>query len=132
MSAEMAGQRPKHVLKAVVPSPPKKAGELVRELRIRRGMTQGQLAAEIGVSNVLISNIEAGKRLISPVTGPKLEQALGTGDGYLRMAQRDAIMRRTTAAAPTPTALMEARIQELEERVLRLEGLRDAIRELLK
>lgn len=41
---------------------PKELGHLVREHRSKRGITQAQLAAEVGASRKWIIDLEAGKR----------------------------------------------------------------------
>lgn len=42
------------------------AGELVRQLREERGLTQAELAIQSGIDPATVSNIERGHRRISP------------------------------------------------------------------
>ena len=55
------------------------AGGLVtlREMRLRAGMSQVELAAKIGTSQSRIARLEAGKENVSLLTAKKLADALG-------------------------------------------------------
>lgn len=53
-------------------------GQRVRQLRLDRGLTQFQLASQIGCSNHFISGIERGVDSPSLTTLELLSQALGT------------------------------------------------------
>ena len=51
-------------------------GDLVREKRTKKGLTQEQLSSEAGVSNRFLQDIEAGEKMASMVTIFKLSKAL--------------------------------------------------------
>lgn len=51
-------------------------GDLVREKRTKKGLTQEQLSSEGGVSNRFLQDIEAGEKMASMVTIFKLSKAL--------------------------------------------------------
>ena len=58
--------------------PERHKGETVRGLRLREELTQAQLAERLGVKQHHISEIENGKRGISPDMARRLAEALGT------------------------------------------------------
>lgn len=70
------------------------AGERIRQLRIRRGMTQVQLADAVGVSPQVISNIErsyTSDRTKADVLA-SMASALGTTVDYLIGAASHSVM----------------------------------------
>ncbi len=68
-------------------------GDKVRELRIKRGMTQDDLAKQMGVSRRTIVAYEAGKTYPRRrETYEKLAEILGTTDDYLRTDIEDFMM----------------------------------------
>jgi len=58
-------------------------GERVRELRIKKEMTQGELAEIVSVSSPMITQIERGtKQASAPIVG-EIATALGCTTDYL-------------------------------------------------
>jgi transcriptional regulator with XRE-family HTH domain len=51
-------------------------GQVLRALRVERGLSQEQLAMEVGIHPTYISRIEAGRRNISWEAMKRLSQAL--------------------------------------------------------
>lgn len=61
-------------------------GEKVRELRIKRGLSQEQLAESSGLHRTYISSLELGKRNVSLINIHALAKALGvTPDKLLKL-----------------------------------------------
>jgi len=58
-------------------------GEKVRELRIKRGLSQEQLAESSGLHRTYISSLELGKRNVSLVNIHALAKALGVSPDKL-------------------------------------------------
>ena len=56
----------------------KKFGERVRELRIKKGISQEELAELSGLHRTYISSVELGKRNVSIINIYALAKALGT------------------------------------------------------
>jgi transcriptional regulator with XRE-family HTH domain len=72
-------------------------------LRAARNISQADLAATVGISPASMSNIERGRRQISPEVGERLAVALGIpaaviADGEFAVVARD---RRVTVQALT-------------------------------
>ena len=59
-------------------------GARVRVARERRGLSQEQVASQMGISASYLSRIEAGQRRVRPVLLDQLAAALGTTSGGLR------------------------------------------------
>lgn len=60
-------------------------GEKVRELRVKRGLSQEQLAESSGLHRTYISSLELGKRNVSLINIHALAKALGvTPDKLLK------------------------------------------------
>ena len=60
-------------------------GEKVRELRVKRGLSQEQLAESSGLHRTYISSLELGKRNVSLINVFALAKALGiTPDKLLK------------------------------------------------
>jgi len=74
---------------------PERAAELVRAARLQAGLTQGELAAEIGLNQPNLANIEAGRRTISPEL---LERILAAA-GYRPSIALEAVREAVTALA---------------------------------
>lgn len=66
-------------------------GLRISTLRKNLGMTQEQLAEQIGVSGQTISTAELGKKALRPENIIKLSQALGVSADYLLTGQRNSI-----------------------------------------
>jgi transcriptional regulator with XRE-family HTH domain len=63
----------------------KRFGEKVRELRLKRGLSQEQLAESSGLHRTYISSLELGKRNVSLINIYALAKALGiTPDKLLK------------------------------------------------
>lgn len=58
-------------------------GENVRTARMRKGLTQGQLAAQVGTTGQYISKIENGHKDVTLSTVAQLADALETTPGHL-------------------------------------------------
>lgn len=55
--------------------------ELLKFIRVTRGLSQTEFAREIGVSRALISHIETGIKRVTPKTVQKVKQAFNlSGD----------------------------------------------------
>ena len=65
-------------------------GATLRALRHMRGLTAGQLAAQVGKSRSYLCNIEAGRKPIAPLLVPALAEALAVPQIALVAPQRDA------------------------------------------
>lgn len=52
-------------------------GEFIREARLRRGITQQELATRAGLSREVVSSLERGRKSLAPLTQAKIENALG-------------------------------------------------------
>ena len=61
-------------------------GQAIKNLRLKRGMTQVQLAEKCGMSDQGLSNIETGKAFPPKSTIEKICQALGVPTWYLLMS----------------------------------------------
>jgi transcriptional regulator with XRE-family HTH domain len=61
----------------------KKFGERVRELRVKRGLSQEQLAESSGLHRTYISSLELGKRNVSLINIHALAKALGVSPDKL-------------------------------------------------
>ena len=94
-------------------------GEIVRGQRERAGLTQDQLALQIGISKPYLSNIETGKTKNPPsdriLSG--LERALGFPAGQLT---RIAHLVRTPVDVRQEHELLEAEVQKLRKVVKEL------------
>src|SRR5215510_13471835 len=71
-------------------------GPALRAARERRGLTQADVAAQLGVKRETISHWESGKHLPRPKQSARLDAALQT-DGTLR-----ALIDQAREAAPVP------------------------------
>ena len=58
-------------------------GEVIKELRMKQGMTQAQLGERCGMSDQAISNIETGKAYPPKGTLGRICRALGETTSYL-------------------------------------------------
>lgn len=74
-----------------------RVGQAIRELRLRRGWTQDELAKKVGMRRASISEIEGGRQPF-PSTLDRIADALGTTSTALLLA----------GAGPLPEALEEA------------------------
>lgn len=61
----------------------KRLGERIREERLRRGLTQAQLAEDIDISNTYMGAIERGERCLTLDTLVRLVNRLGVTVDYL-------------------------------------------------
>ena len=61
----------------------KRLGERIREERLRRGLTQAQLAEAIDISNTYMGAIERGERCLTLDTLVRLVNRLGVTVDYL-------------------------------------------------
>lgn len=64
-------------------------GRAIAAWREARGMTQENLALQIGVTNVSISRYEAGKRKVSPGIMARISKALGVPAMAFQFAPSD-------------------------------------------
>ena len=80
-------------------TPPRRLCELIRNLRVSRGLSQSELARRIGSSSSYLCRIEAGERMPSPPMMLKMSRALGCEYGELLAAsgvlESDALPRRS-------------------------------------
>ena len=61
----------------------KKLGENLRKLRLKKGLSQGNLAKELNVDTAYISNIENGRMNPTLSTLEKISKALGISSSEL-------------------------------------------------
>ena len=61
-------------------------GQAIKELRVRQGLTQGQLAERCGMSTTSVSELETGKTMPPKATIEKLCRAFGIPVSYMLMA----------------------------------------------
>lgn len=80
-------------------------GETIRELRVRAGLTQSQVAEQIGVSNTYISALESGRKTAPPYA---LVAALSTSLGVdaqhlwsIARGEREDRLRQRIRGVPT-------------------------------
>jgi len=80
-------------------------GDRVRELRIRAGLTQSQVAERIGVSNTYVSALESGRKAAPPhAVVVALSTCLAVDEAELwrlARAEREERLRRRIAGVPT-------------------------------
>lgn len=58
-------------------------GAAVRELRVRRGISQEGLASEAGLQRTYLNEVERGRRNVTLITIGRIAEALGVGVGEL-------------------------------------------------
>ena len=68
-------------------------GEYLRQHRKERGMSQGQMAAELGMASQDLSAIENGRRGVSAARAARWGQALGRHRELVEAALQDAVAR---------------------------------------
>ena len=61
----------------------KKLGQNIKEIRLRRKMSQGDICRAVGLDRAQMSNIEAGKGNPTLATIEKIAQALGVSSDEL-------------------------------------------------
>jgi transcriptional regulator with XRE-family HTH domain len=77
-------------------------GENIATQRVGKGLTQADLAGKLGVSQPLISAIEAGRVKVTPGTLLKITQILGTTFEALSVKKK-----RTVARVKIPTEYLD-------------------------
>ena len=99
MNTKIEGVDPKMIANNLTPSTPIHPGEMIKDEIEFRGISQKQLAAEIGVSPSVLNEVLNGKRAVTTEYALLLEAALGIeADLWLnlqteynkQMAQRNA------------------------------------------
>lgn len=79
-----------------------KLGQRIRKLRLEKGLTQAQLAEEIGCSNNYLSHIETAQCKLSLSMLLRLSYALGESTDYFLLdtpyAAKEAIINRDIAS----------------------------------
>lgn len=79
-----------------------KLGQRIRQLRLKKGMTQAQLAEAVGCSNNYLSHIETAQCKLSLSMLLRLSYALGESTDYFLLdtpyASKEAIINRDIAA----------------------------------
>jgi transcriptional regulator with XRE-family HTH domain len=85
-------------------------GHTLASIRQRCGLSQKDLARTIGVSDQMISSIEAGRRLPSAPTMEKIEKFFGIPAGIVNFlsADLDAVKRANAKLAPLIDSTAEA------------------------
>lgn len=87
----------------------------LRRLRERRGLTQGQLAAEAGVSRQLVSAVEAGRHLPRMDAGVALARAVGvSAEELLRPDAADVV----GVVSPPPVDGVPVRLGRVGDRLV--------------
>lgn len=86
---EIAGVRPDMIADNVEPFEPTHPGDLLKDEIECRGISQRQLAAEMGVSYTVLNDIVNGKRAVNPKFALLCEAALGVPAHVLMGLQTD-------------------------------------------
>ncbi|MBQ7868908.1 MAG: HigA family addiction module antidote protein [Prevotella sp.] len=86
---EIAGVRPDMIANNVEPFEPTHPGDLLKDEIECRGISQRQLAAEMGVSYTVLNDIVNGKRAVNPKFALLCEAALGVPAHVLMGLQTD-------------------------------------------
>jgi len=69
-------------------------GALIEAIRSGEEITQGELAARLGVSKSHLCDIEKGRKLVSPERASRFAELLGySSDHFVRLALQDAVDR---------------------------------------
>src|SRR5690348_12668272 len=79
---------------------PRDLGKRLQEARKARGLTQGQIAEDLGIARTTVTAIEKGERRVQPDELIRLASLLGRsiGDFLRRTAQTDAFVVQFRAA----------------------------------
>lgn len=83
-------------------------GKRVRQLRLRRNLTQEQLAERAGISTSFLGHIERGSRKLSLETFYRLIRALDCSANALLPMEGDAVRRSALELLRCAAALAEA------------------------
>lgn len=86
---EISGVRPDMIANNVEPFEPTHPGDLLKDEIECRGISQRQLAAEMGVSYTVLNDIVNGKRAVNPKFALLCEAALGVPAHVLMGLQTD-------------------------------------------
>lgn len=86
---EIIGVRPDMIANNVEPFEPTHPGDLLKDEIECRGISQRQLAAEMGVSYTVLNDIVNGKRAVNPKFALLCEAALGVPAHVLMELQTD-------------------------------------------
>lgn len=86
---EIAGVRPDMIANNMEPFEPTHPGDLLKDEIECRGISQRQLAAEMGVSYTVLNDIVNGKRAVNPKFALLCEAALGVPAHVLMGLQTD-------------------------------------------
>ena len=86
---EITGVRPDMIADNVEPFEPTHPGDLLKDEIECRGISQRQLAAEMGVSYTVLNDIVNGKRAVNPKFALLCEAALGVSAHVLMGLQTD-------------------------------------------
>lgn len=86
---EITGVRPDMIANNVEPFEPTHPGDLLKDEIECRGISQRQLAAEMGVSYTVLNDIVNGKRAVNPKFALLCEAALGVPAHVLMGLQTD-------------------------------------------
>lgn len=86
---EIIGVRPDMIANNVEPFEPTHPGDLLKDEIECRGISQRQLAAEMGVSYTVLNDIVNGKRAVNPKFALLCEAALGVPAHVLMGLQTD-------------------------------------------
>lgn len=78
-------------------------GEIIREARLKKGMTEKQLAKKVGMAENVIKAIEAGTRIVSDDQSQRIMKALGAEGSVTPMsAELDAANEGPVKLRPKP------------------------------
>lgn len=103
---------------------------------LRGGLRQADVAARAGVTQQQLSEVETGRRRITPALAERLGEALETDPGHLLAA--DALVRlkaATKSAEPDPDAMLQAMLEVdelIEEDSAFLQNLRQQVVEVVE
>lgn len=102
-------------------------GERIRSARVRRRLTQREVAREVGLSPMAISKYETGKMTPSSAVLVKLARATRVNSGYFirpaNVTVKEVMFRNHPSAGPRDREVAREAIQEWVERYAEVEAL---------
>ncbi len=81
------------------------SGKTLRELRLRAGLTQAEVAARVGIPSTVLSAYECGRRQPSIETAGRIIDAIGFDIRYVRRLDPEVQGRRLVEALTLAEAL---------------------------
>jgi len=101
-------------------TPPRRLCELIRKLRVSRGLSQSELARRIGSSSSYLCRIEAGERMPSPPMMLKMSKALGCE--YEKLLGASGVLESDALPSKSRQPSVREELEELKRVVSALVG----------